>query len=67
MSYKSPDLPILMPVEYDGESWGAEISSRFVKCELEISVQQLPDCIGLSAGNAGMEPAPLAETFGEAP
>ncbi len=67
VSYKLPDLPILMVLEDDGEGWRAEISSRFVKCELDISVQQLPDCIGLSAGNAGMEPGPLAETFGKAP
>ncbi len=66
VSYEPPDLPIVMSVS-DGQRWKAEISSRVVKCELDVSRQQLPACSGLSAGNAGTESGPLSEAFGEFP
>lgn len=66
VSYKPPDLPIVMSV-LDGGHWKAEISSRWVKCELDVSKQQLPVCTGLSANDAGTKSGPLFEVFGEAP
>jgi hypothetical protein len=65
VSYEPPDLPIVMTVN-DGAGWRAEISSRWVKCELDVSRQQLPVCAGLSAEDAGTESGPLSEVFGEA-
>ena len=67
VSYKSPDLPIQMTASDDGKSWSSEITTRYVRCELDISRQQLPDCIGVAAQHAGTESGPLAETFGKAP
>jgi hypothetical protein len=66
VSYEPPDLPIVMRVS-DGQQWKAEISSRIVKCELDVSRQQLPVCEGLSAEDAGMDSGPLARAFGETP
>lgn len=63
VSYAPPDLPIVMTVN-DGSEWRAEISSRWVKCELDVSRQQLPVCAGLSAQDAGTESGPLSEVFG---
>lgn len=63
VSYEPPDLPIEMSVS-DNQHWRAEISSRIVKCELDVSRQQLPACTGLSAANAGTESGPLSEAFG---
>jgi hypothetical protein len=65
VSYEPSDLPIVMSVS-DGQHWQAEISSRIVKCELDVSRQQLPMCNGLSARDAGAESGPLSEAFGEA-
>ena len=66
VSYEPPDVPIVMNV-VDAQHWRAEISSRIVKCELDISRQQLPSCTGLSAEAAGTESGPLSAAFGEAP
>lgn len=64
VSYEPPDLPIAMTVD-DGGGWRAEVSSRWVKCEIDVSRQQLPVCAGLSADDAGTESGPLSEVFGE--
>jgi hypothetical protein len=63
VSYERSDLPIVMTIT-DGQQWRAEISSRIVKCELDVSRQQLPACHGLSAAHAGSESGPLSEAFG---
>ncbi len=64
VSYRPPDLPVQLSTDEKGKSWKAEISSDFVRCELDISRQQLPKCAGLSAESAGTELGPLAEAFG---
>ena len=66
VSYEPPDLPIVLTV-LDGQRWRAEISSRFVKCELDVSLQQLPVCAGLSAEDSGTELGPLSQAFGKVP
>ena len=66
VSYEPSNLPIVMSVP-DAQHWRAEISSRVVRCELDISRQQLPVCTGLSAQDAGTESGPLSQVFGEVP
>jgi hypothetical protein len=63
VSFKPPELPIDMSVS--AASWQAELSSQYVRCVLDVSRQQLPDCKGLSAENAGAESGPLSQAFGE--
>lgn len=66
VSYEPPDLRIVMNVP-DGEGWKAEISSRWVRCEIDVPRQQLPACAGLSAEGAGTKSGPLSEVFGKVP
>lgn len=65
VSYKKPDLQIDMVTSENDSSWVAEIATRYVKCVLDISRQQLPSCVGLPAENAGTTSGPLSEAFGE--
>jgi hypothetical protein len=64
VSYKMPDIQINMAVANNDSSWVAEIATRYVKCVLDISRQQLPSCVGLPADNAGTTSGPLSEAFG---
>ncbi len=66
VSYEPSSLGIIMTVP-DAQHWQAEISSRVVRCELDISRQQLPVCTGLSAEDVGTESGPLSQVFGEGP
>lgn len=66
VSYEPPDLPIVMTVT-DGGGWKAEMTSRWVRCEIDVSRQQLPACTGLSAEGAGKKSGPLSEVFGKVP
>ena len=63
VSYKRPQTPIQMTVTRGG--WSGEIKSQYTRCVLEIPRQQLPECEGLPALNAGTSSGPLSTAFGE--
>ncbi len=65
VSYRPKEPPIRMTVAPDAKSWTGDLSNQFVRCQLEIPRQQLPDCAGLAATHAGTDSGPLSHAFGD--